>query len=248
MKNIQENFSSLTKEEVQKLANRVDWDKDGMGGLIPVITQDINTKEILMQAFVNREGFENTLQSWNATYWSRSRNEIWEKWLTSWATQIVYDINIDCDRDSITYMVEQTGEVGACHIGWQNSCFETDTINLRNWTKVDIWNILEELYSTLQQRKNDLESWKITAEESYTAKLLDKWLDAILKKVWEEAIEIVLWAKNNDTENTIYEIGDLLYFLNVLMVYSWVQPYQIAEELSRRFWTSWIEEKENRNK
>jgi phosphoribosyl-ATP pyrophosphohydrolase/phosphoribosyl-AMP cyclohydrolase len=66
--------------------------------------------------------------------------------------------------------------------------------------------------------------------------------------VWEETTEIIIWAKNNDKENVIYEISDLLYFLNVLMVYSWIQPYQIADELSSRFWTSWIEEKNNRKK
>lgn len=107
---------------------------------------------------------------------------------------------------------------------------------------------MEELFSTLEKRKSDLESWKITKEDSYTAKLLDKWLDAILKKVWEETVEVILWAKNNDKENVIYEIWDLLYFLNVLMVYSWIQPIQIADELSSRFWTSWIEEKNNRKK
>jgi len=248
MKNTQENFSSFTEEEVIKLANKVDWKKKGMNGLIPVITQDVNTKKILMQAFVNREGFENTLESWNATYWSRSRNEIWEKWLTSWATQKVYYINIDCDRDSILYMVEQLWEVGACHIDNQNSCFEMDTINLRTWIKSDIWNVLEELYSTLEERKNELESWKITIEDSYTAKMLDKGLDSILKKISEETAEVILWAKNNDKDNVIYEISDLLYFLEVLMVKSWIQPYQIAEELASRFWTSWIEEKNNRKK
>jgi len=85
MKNIQENFSSFTEEEIKELANKVNWNKKGMNWMIPVIAQDIGTKEILMQAFVNREAFEKTLESGNATYWSRTTDEIWEKWLTSWA-------------------------------------------------------------------------------------------------------------------------------------------------------------------
>lgn len=248
MKKIQENYSSFTKEEIEKLTGKVDWEKEWMNWLIPVIAQDINTKEILMQAFVNREGFEKTLKSWNATYWSRSRDEIWEKGLISGGTQKVYDVNIDCDKDSIVYMVEQLWVKWACHVPGRNSCFETDTINLRKWIKEDIWIVLNWLYLTLEQRKSNLESWKITKEDSYTAKLLDKWLDAILKKIWEETTEVILWAKNNDKDNTIYEISDLLYFLNVLMIYSWIKPYEIANELQKRFWVSWIQEKKSRQK
>jgi len=239
------NFSIL---EIEKLVNKIDWEKKGMNWLIPVITQDINTKEVLMQAYVNKESFENTLKSWNATYWSRSRNEIWEKWLTSGVTQEIYNIKIDCDRDSIIYFVEQLWEVWACHIDDQNSCFETDYVNIRESTKSNFWNVIDELFSKLEQRKNDFNSWKIWVNDSYTVKLLDKWLDSILKKVSEETSEVLLWVKNNDRENVIYEISDLLYFLNVLMVYSWIMPYQIANELERRFWVSWIDEKNSRKK
>lgn len=248
MRNIQENFTEYSEEEIQELANKVNWEKEGMNWLIPVVTQDVNTWEVLMQAYVNKEGFIKTLESWNATYWSRTTGEIWEKWLTSWATQVVSDIKIDCDRDSILYKVIQMWGKWACHIVGQNSCFETDCINL--WTRVslDIGNVLNWLFSTLEYRKDDLESWKITVKESYTAELLNWWVDKILKKIWEEATEIILWTKNEDKENIIYEISDLLYFLNVLMVQSWIKPYMIAEELSRRFWTSWIEEKKNRKK
>ncbi len=248
MEKIQEKYSSFTNEDIKRLSKKVNWDKKWMNGLIPVIAQDINTKNILMQAFVTEEAFENTLKSWNATYWSRSRNEIWEKWLTSWATQKVYDIKIDCDNDSIIYIVEQLWKVWACHIDGQNSCFETDYINLRDNTKNNIGNVLNDLFSTLEQRKEEFNNWNLLPEDSYTIKLLDKWLDSILKKISEETSEVLLWAKNNDKANVIYEISDLLYFLNVLMVYSWIKPYEIANELQRRFWVSWIVEKKNRKK
>lgn len=250
MKNLNQNtetYISFTEDEINELSDKIDWKKEWMGELIPVIAQDINTKEILMQAFVNEEAFKNTLESWNATYWSRSRSKIWEKWLTSWATQRVYDINIDCDWDSIIYMVEQLGEVWACHVKDQNSCFDTDSIKIRENTSKDIWKILEWLYSTLDKRKSDYESW-VDIKPSYTVKLLSKWIDAILKKISEETSEVLLWAKNNDKENVIYEISDLLYFLNVLMVYLWIKLWDVANELNRREGVSWIEEKNCRKK
>lgn len=115
-------------------------------------------------------------------------------------------------------------------------------------TNNSIWEVINTLYQTLEQRKKDFELWKISKEESYTVKLLDKWVDAILKKVSEETAELLLWVKNNDKENIVYELADILYFLNVLMVYSWIKPCQIVNELARRFWISGIEEKQNRIK
>jgi len=89
-------------------------------GLIPVIVQDVKTKELLMQAYANKEAVELTLKTKKATYWSRSRNEIWEKGETSGHTQKVISVFTDCDYDSLLYVVEQTGS--ACHTG-ENSCF-----------------------------------------------------------------------------------------------------------------------------
>lgn len=245
MKTLEAN-NTFSQWDIEKLSNKINWEKKWMNWMIPVITQDINTREVLMQAYINKESFDNTLQTWNATYWSRSRDELWEKWLTSWAAQIVYDIKIDCDNDSVIYLVEQLWDFWACHIDGQNSCFETEYIKLKDNTKSDIWNVLDDLFTTLNQRKNDFDKWKIWSKESYTTKLLDEWIDSILKKISEETSEVLLWAKNNDRENVIYEISDLLYFLNVLMVYSWIQPFEIANELQRRTWVSWIEEKNSR--
>ena len=146
MKKIESNailYKNISIQILEKIIDKINWKKEGMSGLIPVITQDIETKEVLMQAYVNKKAFENTLKTWNATYRSRSRNELWEKWLTSWATQEVFDIKIDCDRDSIIYFVKQLWNVGACHIEWQNSCFETDSISLRENTKQNISLVLE---------------------------------------------------------------------------------------------------------
>ena len=133
---------AFSEKEIYDFLGKVNWDKKWMDGMIPVIAQDVNTREVLMQAYANKEAFANTLRSGNATYWSRSRNELWEKWLTSWATQRVYNIKIDCDRDCIIYIIEQLWEVWACHIQWQNSCFETDSIRLRENIKKNVESLL----------------------------------------------------------------------------------------------------------
>jgi phosphoribosyl-AMP cyclohydrolase len=101
-----------------ELLAKLDFSKGN--GLIPVIVQDAKTKEILMQAFANKEAVELTLKTKKATYWSRSRNEIWVKGETSGNTQKVISVSTDCDYDSLLYIVEQTGP--ACHTG-EYSCF-----------------------------------------------------------------------------------------------------------------------------
>ena len=110
----------------------------------------------------------------------------------------------------------------------------------------NIWEVLSSLHKTIESRKAEYEKWKLDEKSSYTIKLLNEWVDGILKKIWEESAEIILWAKNWDKENVIYEISDLLYFLNVLMVQIWIKPEQIANEISRRFWRSGIDEKNSR--
>ncbi|MGL4855055.1 MAG: phosphoribosyl-AMP cyclohydrolase [Lentisphaeria bacterium] len=89
--------------------------------LVPVVVQDIDSKEVLMMAYANKEAYENTINTGNATYWSRSRNEIWVKGLTSGNTQKIVEVRIDCDCDTLLYLVKQNGGA-ACHEGY-SSCF-----------------------------------------------------------------------------------------------------------------------------
>jgi len=103
-------------EETNKLSPNFD-----KGNLITAIAQDHVTKEILMLAWMNREAFEKTLETGEAYYWSRSRNELWHKGATSGATQKIREIRIDCDQDAVILLVDQQGE-GACHTG-RGSCF-----------------------------------------------------------------------------------------------------------------------------
>jgi phosphoribosyl-AMP cyclohydrolase len=98
----------------------VDLDFDKLGGLIPVVVQDYTSGEVLMMAFMNRQAWEETLKTRRATYWSRSRNELWVKGETSGNLQEVKEIYVDCDADTVLLKVIQTG--GACHTG-HRSCF-----------------------------------------------------------------------------------------------------------------------------
>ncbi len=130
-------INKFNQEEINKIINKLDWKK--IWDLIPVIAQDYKTWEILMQAYANKLALKRTLETWNATYWSRSRNELWEKWLTSWTTQEVYDIITDCDNDSIIYKIKQLWNPPvACHT-WQRSCFFNYLASVRKKVALNIW-------------------------------------------------------------------------------------------------------------
>jgi phosphoribosyl-AMP cyclohydrolase len=109
-----------------KLVEKLDFKKGN--GLIPVIVQDTKTKEVLMQAYANRQAVEHTLKTGKGTYWSRSRNELWVKGETSGHTQKIVSVLTDCDYDSLLYMVEQTGP--ACHTG-KYSCFYNTLLEIK---------------------------------------------------------------------------------------------------------------------
>lgn len=116
---------------------KLDFDKGN--GLIPVITQDYKTKEILMQAYMNKEAWEITLKENRAVYYSRSRNKLWKKGETSGNVQIVKEIRVDCDLDSILLLVEQIGGA-ACHVGYRSCYYRTVKNNSLDITGELIFN------------------------------------------------------------------------------------------------------------
>lgn len=195
---------------------KVNFNSDGF---VPVIAQDCVTKDVLMLAYMNKEALELTLQTGYATYFSRSRNKLWKKGETSGNLQKVIESYYDCDQDSILLIVEQTGV--ACHTGsW--SCFTDKKNNEVNQS------IIQELYETIIERK------KSPIEGSYTNYLFEKGIDKILKKVGEETSEVIIGAKNDGTEELIYEISDLVYHVLVLMVEKGVTIEEIRTALSAR--------------
>lgn len=193
-------------------------------GLIPVIVQDFTTAEILMMAYMNEEAYEQTLREGMMTYWSRSRQELWRKGDTSGHYQYVKSLDIDCDRDTILAKVEQIG--AACHTG-HRSCFYTNLAS-KAYDGRNPMTVFDDVMATILERKEN------PKEGSYTNYLFDQGIDKILKKVGEEAAEIIIAAKNPDSDEVKYEICDFLYHMMVLMAERKVSWKDITKELAER--------------
>lgn len=232
-------------------------------GLIPAVLQDYNTKEVLMVAYMNETALKKTLETNKATFWSRSRQELWLKGQTSGNYQIVKELRLDCDNDTLLVLVEPQGP--ACHTG-SKSCFyrsledgkiqeadkaeqkadrseQSDYISNQSdslqskYSGMDV-DISEEeysktlflyrLYGVIAGRKAN------PVEGSYTNYLFDEGVDKICKKVGEEAAEVIIGAKNADKEEMVYEIGDLIYHLMVLMNLYEIPITDILDELESR--------------
>lgn len=228
----QENFlavKQLAKKQglcVNTFESPLSWDemKLNSDGLLPVVVQDHKNLEVLMVAYMNREAFEMTLATGRMTYYSRSRQELWVKGLTSGHYQYVKKLFIDCDNDTLLAQVVQIG--AACHTG-NRSCFyralaEKESIH-ENPLKV-----FEKVFGIIEDRKLH------PKEGSYTNYLFEKGIDKILKKVGEEATEIIIAAKNPNPEEIKYEIADFLYHCMVLMAEKGVTWEDITEELAQR--------------
>lgn len=212
--------------EVNTYASSFSWSdfKVNSDGLVPVIVQDYKTQEVLMMAYMNQEAFETTVRSGRMAYWSRSRQELWIKGLTSGHFQYVKELQIDCDNDTILAKVAQVG--AACHTG-SRSCFYR-TMMKKDYVERNPMKVFEDVYAVIEDRKAN------PKEGSYTNYLFDKGIDKILKKVGEEATEIIIAAKNPNPEEIKYEISDFLYHVMVLMAERGVTWEEIAKELADR--------------
>ena len=220
--------------------NKIDWEK--MDNLIPVITQDATTNEVLMLAYMNKEALELTIKTNFAHYFSRSKQRIWKKGESSNHLQEIVDILIDCDNDTILLKVNQSGV--ACHTG-RKSCFFTkletnETISEVQINTTSSYGIIDTLYHTIQEKKNDDPS------KSYTAKLLQGKQNSMLKKIVEESGEFTFAIKDNDTQEIIYEAADITYHVLVALASKNISPDRVKQELARRFGISGIEEKNSR--
>lgn len=183
-------------------------------GLIPAIVRDAKSGAVLTLAYMNEESLAKTRESGETWFWSRSRNELWHKGATSGNIQRVVHIAEDCDGDALVVTVEPAGP--ACHTG-AFSCF--DGVPLLP---------LDRLMSVLRDR------YEKRPEKSYSAYLFNEGRDKILKKVGEEATEVVIAAKGQGRERLVSEIADLVYHLSVLMVDEGMEWRDVFEELGRR--------------
>lgn len=213
--------------------------KWGENGLIPAIAQDARTGQVLMQAYMSEESLRRTLETGTAWYWSRSRQELWNKGATSGHVQRVKEIRMDCDGDSLLLLVEQEG--GACHEGTY-TCFTRrvdgspkallDTafwpLQPGNEAAYDIGTILREVTAVLVDRRAHPDP------ESYTSKLFTKGSDAYCKKIGEEATEVVLAVKNRDKENLAFEVADVWFHTLIALVDMGLDPQVVADQLASR--------------
>ncbi|MCB5867731.1 bifunctional phosphoribosyl-AMP cyclohydrolase/phosphoribosyl-ATP diphosphatase HisIE [Lachnospiraceae bacterium CLA-AA-H246] len=212
--------------EINTFESKMSWNelKLNSDGMIPVVVQDYKNLEVLMVAYMNREAFEKTVESGKMTYWSRSRNELWQKGATSGHVQYVKQLSIDCDNDTILAKVQQIG--AACHTG-NRSCFYREILK-KDYHETNPAIVFDHLYKLIEDRKQH------PKEGSYTNYLLEQGIDKILKKVGEEATEIIIAAKNPNPEEIKYEISDFLYHVMVLMSERGVTWDDITRELANR--------------
>jgi phosphoribosyl-ATP pyrophosphohydrolase/phosphoribosyl-AMP cyclohydrolase len=199
--------------------------KKNSDGMVPVIVQDYRTLEVLMMAYMNEEAFEHTLKCGKMTYYSRSRQELWLKGETSGHYQYVKSLTADCDMDTILARVSQVG--AACHTG-ARSCFFNEITKKDYEESANPLQVFEDVLNVIKDRKVH------PKEGSYTNYLFDKGIDKILKKLGEEATEIVIAAKNPNANEVKYEISDFLYHMMVLMVEKDVSWEEITTELANR--------------
>lgn len=194
----------------------------GPDGLVPVIVQDAADGRVLTQAWMSRESLERTLESGDTWFWSRSRGELWRKGATSGNTQSVRSVALDCDGDSLLVRVDQTGV--ACHTG-AATCFHRPLTE----AAPEPFAAIADLERIVARRAGTAD-----AGASYTARLLAGGIDAVCKKVGEEATEVVLAAKGAERGQVVYESADLLYHLAVLWRAAGVSFAEVAEELESR--------------
>ena len=200
---------------------KVDFEK--MGGLVPAIVQDSETKTVLMLGYMNKEALDKTLATKKVTFWSRSRNELWTKGETSGNFLNLVSIESDCDNDAL--LVKAIPDGPTCHLG-------TDTC----WGETNEKNpilFLSFLQDFINKRHEEM------PEGSYTTSLFKKGVNKMAQKVGEEALETVIEATNGTNEQLIYEGSDMLYHLLVLLTSKGLRIEQMAAELQERHLPGW---------
>jgi len=212
-------------------------------GLIPAVIQDWRDGSLLMLAYMNPESIQLTLEKKSVHFWSRWRNRIWEKGETSGNKLILKDVFVDCDGDTLLVKAEPLGPT--CHTN-EKTCFfmrlhEDGSVDGIKTVDGFTGSILDKLYLTIQDRKAH------PSAESYTSKLLTGGVDQVLKKVVEEAGEVVLAAKGGRKEEIIGETADLLFHTFVALGYHDVTPEEVYRELAGRFGTSGLRAKAKAN-
>ncbi len=212
-----ENVFTVNEERISAL-------KFNSDGLIPAIAQDVKSGDVVMLAYMNRESLLETLKTGYATYFSRSRQQLWKKGETSGNVQRVCEILYDCDGDALLLKIDQTGV--ACHTG-EYSCFHNSLTGADATVRTSS-HVLDELFEVIEGRKAN------PIPGSYTNYLLEKGVEKICKKVGEEASETIIAAVKGSNDEVRYEASDLLYHLLVLISNQGMTPADLYDELKSR--------------
>jgi phosphoribosyl-AMP cyclohydrolase / phosphoribosyl-ATP pyrophosphohydrolase len=209
--------------ETQQVFSKLRFDGQG---LIPVVVQDVITRQVLTVAYMNRETLERSVMERETYFWSRSRREVWHKGATSGNSQKITRIEADCDGDALLVWVEPRGP--ACHTG-AVSCFFDQVFSDGGSVEPPTFSqTVERLVGVIKSRQAEM------PEGSYTSYLFAKGIDKILKKIGEEAAETIIAAKNRSRSELVLESADLLYHLLVLFVNEGLQVREVLEELDKR--------------
>jgi phosphoribosyl-ATP pyrophosphohydrolase/phosphoribosyl-AMP cyclohydrolase len=194
-------------------------------GLVPCIVQDAMTREVLTLAYMNGESLVKTVETRETWFWSRSRGELWHKGATSGNTQKVIEMRYDCDQDAVLVLVEPNGP--ACHKG-EDTCFHEVMLKDSEDKSGSDLMILSTLERLIEKRQQQMQ------EGSYTTYLFEKGVDKILKKIGEEAAEVIIAAKNRDREELTWEAADLMFHLMVLLREQSVRLNEVLAVLEER--------------
>ena len=208
----------------------IDFEK--MGGLVPAIIQDADTRNVLMLGFMNKEAYEKTCETGHVTFWSRTRNCLWTKGETSGHFLNLVDMKVDCDNDTLLVRVHPIGPT--CHTG-TDTCWGEENSELKNDNSE--LSFLTELQDYIDRRHEDM------PEGSYTTSLFKKGVSRIAQKVGEEALETVIEAVSGTDDKLKYEAADMIYHLIVLLTAKGMRIEDVVEELHKRHDPNWDAER-----
>ncbi|MCT7976536.1 bifunctional phosphoribosyl-AMP cyclohydrolase/phosphoribosyl-ATP diphosphatase HisIE [Laspinema olomoucense] len=213
---------SETEMVSSKTAIPVDRIRYNEQGLVPAIAQDYLDGTVLMMAWMNAESLQKTLETGECWYWSRSRQELWHKGATSGHLQKVRSLRYDCDSDCLLIGIEQIGDI-ACHTG-ERSCFH----QIEGQIAAPPADMLSQVFEVICDRRDN------PSEESYTARLIAGGDNKILKKIGEEAAEVVMACKDDDADAIAGEVADLFYHSMVALAKHNVDLREVYRKLQQR--------------
>ena len=206
-------------------------DFEKMGGLVPAIIQDADTRNVLMLGFMNRDAYEKTLATGKVTFWSRTRETLWTKGETSGNFLDLVSIAEDCDHDTLLVKVHPHGPT--CHTGTDTCWGEENPPPSSLLEGREGLSFLSDLQDFIEKRHEQM------PEGSYTTRLFRDGVNKMAQKVGEEALETVIEATNGTNDKLIYEAADMLYHLEVLLTSKGLRIEDIATELQRRHAPNW---------